>query len=363
MDRRQFIFSLAGAAGGLLAGPAGRRLTVDQAKADEPGLSANDQPIIDAHTHPHNFCITDLSSVSEGDKYTLAQMTSANVVEACFCAVGDLYFRHNNPNNAASVHDCVLKQLNVVKGWARARKVELILDVNELIAHTTSSPPGAILGVEGCDWLEDNLSRVTEAYDNGVRSMTLMHKRTNELGDYQTGETVNGGLTDFGRQVVQTMNSLGMIIDVTHSDHQTLMDVLETSGKPVIDSHTSLVPVWYPPSEPGRFRNWEEMEAVAAAGGLVCTWPIKITAAPDYTGRETLADWAAEIVAMKEHLGMEHVGLGTDGAGGLPGLVDGYQNAADLPKLRQAMVEAGLSGEDIAAYFGGNFIRFFQAQA
>ncbi len=60
------------------------------------------------------------------------------------------------------------------------------------------------------------------------------------------------------------------------------------------------------------------------------------------------------------HAGMEHVGLGTDGGGTLPQLIDGYRDVRDLSKLVAAMREIGLSDDDIAAYMGGNFCRVLQ---
>jgi len=64
---------------------------------------------------------------------------------------------------------------------------------------------------------------------------------------------------------------------------------------------------------------------------------------------------------MKKRIGMEHVGLGTDGGGHLPARIKGYSDVRDLRKLAQAMTEVGLTREDIAAYMGGNFLRVFKA--
>jgi microsomal dipeptidase-like Zn-dependent dipeptidase len=64
---------------------------------------------------------------------------------------------------------------------------------------------------------------------------------------------------------------------------------------------------------------------------------------------------------MKKRIGIEHVGLGTDSGGRLPGRVTGYKDVADLNKLAAAMIETGFTREDIAAYMGGNFLRVFRA--
>jgi microsomal dipeptidase-like Zn-dependent dipeptidase len=107
----------------------------------------------------------------------------------------------------------------------------------------------------------------------------------------------------------------------------------------------------------GRLRTWEEMEMIAATGGLVCTWPLKWVNAATGTGRLTLNDWAEENYRMMERLGGEHIGLGTDGGGVLPERVDGYQSLLDLPALIEAMVEVGFHHWEIDLYMGKNMFR------
>jgi microsomal dipeptidase-like Zn-dependent dipeptidase len=97
------------------------------------------------------------------------------------------------------------------------------------------------------------------------------------------------------------------------------------------------------------------MEWIAKTDGVVCTWPLAYTRGA--TTRITFSDWAKEILEMKNRLGIEHVGLGTDGGGSLPGLIDGYRDIGDLLKLVKAMQDVGFSHADIAAYMGGNFHR------
>ncbi len=109
----------------------------------------------------------------------------------------------------------------------------------------------------------------------------------------------------------------------------------------------------------GRFRTWKDMEAVAKTGGVVCTWTWGMTQGK--TKRETFRDWAAEIMEMKKRIGMEHVGLGTDGGGGIPRFVSGYRDIRDLSLLVRAMQEAGFTREEIAAYMGGNTYRVLKA--
>ena len=98
---------------------------------------------------------------------------------------------------------------------------------------------------------------------------------------------------------------------------------------------------------------------MAATGGVVCTWPYKWERAGG-AGRLTLQDWAEENDEMKERLGSEHIGLGTDGGGALPAFVDGYESILDLPKLVKAMYEVGFGPRAIAAYMGRNVYRLMK---
>jgi microsomal dipeptidase-like Zn-dependent dipeptidase len=136
---------------------------------------------------------------------------------------------------------------------------------------------------------------------------------------------------------------------------QTLKSISEISATPLIDSHTNPLAYGYMPTKPSRLRTWAEMEIIAKTGGVICTWPLAYSEKSQK--RTTLRHWAEEIAEMKQRLGMEHVGLGTDGGGGLLQKVDDWKSILSLPKLMGAMKEVGLSHEDISAYVGGNFLR------
>ena len=98
---------------------------------------------------------------------------------------------------------------------------------------------------------------------------------------------------------------------------------------------------------------------IAKTDGVVCTWPMGHRG--DTVSRMTFLDWARETLEMKKRLGMDHVGLGTDGGGRLPRLIEGYRDVRDLVHLPAAMQEVGLSREDIKAYMGGNFYRLLRS--
>ena len=107
-----------------------------------------------------------------------------------------------------------------------------------------------------------NLARFKET---GVAYITLCHNGSNDICDSARGKAEHGGLSAFGREVVREMNRLGIIIDVSHASERAFFDVLETSTRPVIASHSSAYSLHPHP----RNLTDEQLEALAARGGVV----------------------------------------------------------------------------------------------
>src|SRR5205085_408174 len=96
-----------------------------------------------------------------------------------------------------------------------------------------------MIGVEGGHAIEDSLDHLRALYARGARYMTLTHVNTNNWCDSSGDAGRHGGLTDFGRTVVRTMNDLGMIVDISHVSDQAYAHVLETTRLPVVATHSS----------------------------------------------------------------------------------------------------------------------------
>ena len=321
-------------------------------------VSLNGIRVIDAHAHPDRYV---RESRQIDTTSTLKAMNTLGMAASCFAAVGDSVFLSQGRNPGTEYSYTKIQLEWWLKGIVKSGQVRLVLkalDVPSMIGP--GSPPGAILAIEGGDALEGNPDRVNEFYRYGVRMITVVHYRNNELGDIMKPRRnldpgiAKNGLTSAGRKVVERMQDLGMVIDVAHAHTNTLRQIAEISKRPLVDSHTS--PCNAEDSlRCGRFRTWKDMELVARTDGVVCTWPFRRQAGG--TSRVTFSDWAKEILEMKKRLGMEHVGLGTDGGGHIPSLIEGYRDIGDLVQLGRAMEEVGFSQDEIAAYMGGNFYR------
>jgi membrane dipeptidase len=140
----------------------------------------------------------------------------------------------------------------------------------------------ALIGVEGGHMIEDDLDRLRMLYDMGMRYLTLTWNNSTSWAtsamdeskgsfsfsdrDMKSQEITHKGLNDFGKQVIQRMNQLGIIVDLSHTGEQTFYDAIATTKKPVLLSHSSvwaLCPV---------FRNVkdEQIKAVAKNKGVIC---------------------------------------------------------------------------------------------
>jgi microsomal dipeptidase-like Zn-dependent dipeptidase len=321
--------------------------------------------IIDAHAHPDRFIPPGRGTGWLDKSSTLKSINSLGMAASSFTAVGDQVFLSQG-RFQESEFDNTKAQLDWwFDGIIKSGQARLVLKASDIPERSgPNPPPGAILAIEGGDPLEGKPDRVNEFYKMGVRMITLIHYRNNELGDVMRGwkgldpGPRTHGLTPAGRKIMERMQDLGMVVDVAHAHMGTLKQIVEVSGKPLVDSHTN--PCSFEnPSRCGRFRTWKEMEWVAKTGGLVCTWPFAYRR--ESISRMTYLEWAREILEMKRRLGMDHVGLGTDGGGYLSRFIQDYRNVKDLAHLVKAMDEVGLSYDEIAAYMGGNFYRVLRS--
>ncbi|MEJ2127460.1 MAG: membrane dipeptidase [Woeseiaceae bacterium] len=204
-----------------------------------------------------------------------------------------------------------------------------------------------ILATEGAHPLEGEIDNLARLWDAGFRVLGLHHFFDNRLGGSLHGES-RSGLTEFGRNVVRAAVDMGFIVDVAHSSPASVDDVLAINPKPVIVSHTGINGTCDSP------RNLadEQMQRIAAAGGLIGVgyWDAVCDITP--AGVAKSIRYAVDLV------GVDHVALGSDYDGATTVAFD----ASDLAVLTQALLEAGLSEDDVRKVMGDNQLRFFSAQ-
>ena len=203
----------------------------------------------------------------------------------------------------------------------------------------------ALLGTEGSHALDGDLSNIQRLYDAGLRMMSLQHFFDNKLGGSLHGES-NAGLTEFGRQAVLEMDALGIMIDVSHSSPQVVDDVLNLIDSPLIVSHTGFK------GHCDRKRNISDalIARIAERGGLIGVgfWSEAVCG-------EDVAAIADAIAYGINNFGVDAVALGSDWDGAVTTPID----ASDLAYLTSALINRGLTVEEIRAVMGGNTIRYF----
>jgi membrane dipeptidase len=204
----------------------------------------------------------------------------------------------------------------------------------------------------------NDLSLVETYYDMGVRYITLCQSKNNDICDSSTDADgpEYGGLSDFGKQVVQEMNRLGIIVDVSHVSDDAFYDVLELSTAPVIASHSNARAIY------DHARNIDDamLKKLAENGGVI-QLSLLYVKEPDPDNPEQLAT-VAELVDHIDHVvdvaGIDHVGIGTDFDGG--GEVEGCFDVSEIGNITLELVKRGYSEEEIRKIWGGNLMRVFE---
>lgn len=233
----------------------------------------------------------------------------------------------------------------------KVRIVTTRAELDAALAEHEADPEvlAAVLGIEGSHPLEGEMANLDRLEAAGYRLVGLQHFFDNAAGGSLHGVS-NEGLSDFGRAVVGEVEARGMVLDLAHSSPQVVEDVLEMTDMPVIVSHTGL----HSYCEVKRNIPDELLKRVAETGGVAGMgyWA-------DVTcGDVTPAGVAKMIAAAVEVLGEDHVSLGSD----YDGSVGTGFDTSELPALTQALMDEGLSDDQIAKVMGGNMVRVLRAR-
>ena len=223
-------------------------------------------------------------------------------------------------------------------------------ELEQLLADRANgeSVVGGILGIEGAHALEGDLQNLQRLQDAGHRLIGLHHFFDNELGGSLHGLN-NRGLTDFGRDVVQQIVDRNLILDLAHSSPQVVQDVLDMTDIPLVVSHTGL----YGACASARNLPDDLMLQIAASGGVIGIGFWKTAICDD-----SPAGIAHSIKASVDLLGDDHVSIGSDFDGSVGTAFDSSQ----LAVLTSALLDAGLTEDQIRKVMGENMLRVVRAR-
>ncbi|OIR12740.1 membrane dipeptidase [mine drainage metagenome] len=281
-------------------------------------------------------------------------------------------------------------------------KIVKVANTKELYKVVKQHKIAAMFGVEGGHMIENDLDNIDVFYKRGARYMTLTWNNSTTWATSAFDETFkkdlqHKGLTDFGKQVVQRMNELGMIVDVSHVGEQTFWDVINTTTKPIIASHSCV----YNLCAHQRNLKDDQIKAIAKNGGVIQVNfysgfldsnfmknkeafiqrhkterdSMMKSGKEDFFADEYLfAKYTDEVNALRaplslliQHIeyiiklvGVDYVGLGSD-FDGIESPPQELDDVTTYPLITKALVEKGYSKKDITKILGGNFLRVLKA--
>ncbi|MCY4627262.1 MAG: membrane dipeptidase, partial [Acidobacteria bacterium] len=165
-----------------------------------------------------------------------------------------------------------------------------------------------VFGFQNATMLEGVLDNLDPLYELGTRCIQLTYNSQNRLGSGCT-ERVDGGLSDFGVEVVGRMNELGIIVDLSHCGRQTSMDGIDVSGRPPAFTHTFCEAIY---NDHPRAKTDEQIRAMSDKGGITGIASLGYFVGPDPDS--SLEDYVNHIMHAVDVGGIEHVGVSTDHA-------------------------------------------------
>lgn len=285
----------------------------------------------------------------------------------------------------------ILMTERLVNTWPD--KLALAFSPDDIKKHTEEGKISFPMGMENGAALEDDINNVKYFYDRGIRYITLTHGKDNLIGDssYDTTRT-HGGLSEYGMEVVKEMNKTGIMVDISHVSDDTFYDVIKITNAPVIASHSSARKF-----TPGFERNMDDdmIKALGKNRGVIMINFGGSFIDGDYNERsrevrEHLVNWLAErglsrsdsaaqeyiqkytaennpfpnvskvadhIDHVKELVGIEHIGLGSDFDGVGDSLPTGLKDVSMYPNLIAELLKRGYSKEDIEKICYKNIFR------
>ena len=293
-----------------------------------------------------------------------------------------------------------IKRLNQIE-QENSGDIEFAKSYEDIMSILAKKKICGLIGVEGGTAIENNLDNINKLYVMGVRYIGLTWNNSNLIGSSAKDETEKGkkgGLTDFGKKVIERMNELGMLIDVAHLGENSFWDVYNLSTQPVFSSHSNAYAI-----NP-HFRNLtdEQIQVIAKSGGVIQVnfydefldknakrnrtknaYQLyrkeldelnekygdnlekyneerdKFLKEKKLTGGTTLDKVIEHIDYIKNLVGADYVGLGSDFDGGISPPAELY-DASCYPMITKKLIEKGYSDKKKKKILGLNILRLFK---
>ncbi len=294
---------------------------------------------------------------------------------AMFRSCGITGFHNSVGVGGASAYEDALQFIAAWSGFVgrNSHVFSLVGKADDLEAAKAKQKIAVIMGLQNADEFREPKD-VKAFYELGLRCAQLTYNTQNLIGSGST-ERVDGGISDYGVEIIKAMNEVGMLIDVSHSGDKTTLDAIEISPKPIAFTHSNCRALNNHP----RLKTDEAIRKLAAKGGVMGITGVRMFVKDkEPTTVEDIVDHIDHVVKL---VGIDHVGIGSDcdlmGYDHMPpdqykqlkaGYkasyafrdkidTDGFDHPRKVYDLTAALIRRGYSDSNIQAILGGNFRR------
>jgi len=309
-----------------------------------------------------------------------------------YCRWSEAIFRQLRTGGVDAVHTTIVYHEDYAGTLARLHEWDELFAVFDryvmpgrvaadiLVAHRTGKT-AVFFGMQNCKPVEDDLSRISDLYDRGVRFMQLSYNEACSLATGWIDEEQDEGITAKGLEAIAEMNRVGMVVDMSHSAERSTLEAIEVSARPIVVSHAN------PRSwrDTGRNKSDAVLTALAETGGLLgfSLYPHHMKDGP----ATTLQDFCEMAARTADLMGADRLGIGSDlcqdqpdsivrwmrsgvwedentpppdSVKGVrfPEMPAWFRSNEDFPGIAEGLQSVGFSDEETAGIMGNNWYRF-----
>jgi len=294
----------------------------------------------------------------------LPKMRAGGLDAGCFVA-----FVPQGPRTAEDASQAAtraLAMLNTINAMGTTRggiSARICATADAVLGARRDGVLAVIPAVENGHAIGQDLSLLERFRALGVVYVTVTHNGHNWLADSANprrdlgdAPTLHGGLSGLGREAVAEMNRLGILVDVSHVSRQGMLQAVAESRVPVVATHSCATALCDHPRNLDDF----QLDTLRDTGGLV-----QITAMPPFLrvrGRSDtvgVGEFVDHVDYVVQRIGIAHCGISSDFDGG--GAIVGWRHAGESGNITSELVRRGYGAADIAALWGGNFLRLMRA--
>lgn len=312
-----------------------------------------------------------------------------------YCRWSERIFRQLRAGGVDAVHTTIVYHedysgtLDRLREWTAlfeqfARYVVPGRTADDIKRAQSARKTAVFFGLQNCKPVEDDLARIEDLYDRGVRFMQLSYNAKCSLATGWVDEAMDEGVTAKGREAIAQMNRVGMVVDMSHSAERSTLEAIERSGRPIVVSHAN------PRSwrDTGRNKSDTVLKALGETGGLLgfSLYPHHMKDGPD----TTLQSFCSMVARTADLMGADRIGIGSDLCQDQPDAIvrwmrsgvwedektpppesvkhvrfpdmpTWFRSNEDFPGIARALHETGFSAEETAGIMGNNWFRFLES--